>query len=297
MLHEITSAGPVCTLGEGPRWDPERQRLLWVDINNGLLLQATLDSDSLGEVTTEHVAPTVGAFAVGADGNLLVAAHDRLIVLEADGTRRESGTLVPAGHRFNDGAVDPDGRFLVGTLSLGETTWDDRLIRLEHDGTVTVLDDDLGLSNGLAWSRLGNLFYSVDSERHMVFVREYEPSTGRTGERHAFVSVTDGYPDGICVDAEDHIWVAVWGAGAVHRYSPGGQLVAVVDIPAPHTTAVAFAGPRCDLMVVTSATEGLTPQETIEYPASGQLFLLPATTPGVTGTPWRTAPLPDTSSL
>jgi sugar lactone lactonase YvrE len=284
--------GPACALGEGPRWDQARQRLVWVDIDNGLLLEAQLDGTTIGAVTTRPIARTLGAATPTDDGGVLAAAHDRLVLLGADGTRHESRRLVPEGHRFNDGAVDPAGRYLVGTLSLGTTTWDEQLLRLEQDGSVTVLDDDLGLSNGLAWSTDGSRLFSVDSERQVVFVRDYDVATGETGTRAAWAEVRDGFPDGIWMDAEDHLWVAVWGAGVVHRFSPSGDRVSSLPVPAPHTTAITFAGTAHDVMVVTTADTGLNDQQRAACPGSGRLFTTRVPVPGLACTPWSPGPLP-----
>jgi sugar lactone lactonase YvrE len=291
-MTELIAGGPVCVLGEGPRWDDATSRLAWVDIDQGLLLQAELDGERLGPVTTLQVAETLGAATPAADGGVLAAAHDRLVVLGPDGQRSASRQLVPAGHRFNDGAVDPAGRYLVGTLSLGDVMWDEQLIRLETDGSVTVIDDDLGLSNGLAWSSDGSRFFSVDTERHAVFVRDYDVAGHEVGERRTWVEVSDGYPDGIWMDAEDHLWVAVWGGGVVHRFSPQGDKVASVAVPAPHSTAVTFAGADHDVLVVTSATTGLSPEQRAQFPCSGQLFTSRAPVPGLPCTPWQPGPLP-----
>ena len=292
MQVGLTPHGPACTLGEGPRWDAAAERLVWVDIDNGTLLDAPIEGTSLGAVRARQLASTLGAAAPASDGSVLAAAHDRLVQIAPDGSRRESRVLVPAGHRFNDGAVDPAGRYLVGTLSLGAVSWDEQLLRLEHDGTVTLIDDDLGLSNGLAWSADGSCFYSVDTERRTVFARDYDEMTGEVGERRTWVEVTGGHPDGIWVDAEDHVWVAVWGAGAVHRYSPRGVLVATLLVPAPHTTAVTFAGPARDVLVVTTAARGMADGQHAQYPDAGRVFTGRSPVPGLAANPWAAGPLP-----
>jgi sugar lactone lactonase YvrE len=278
-------------LGEGPRWDPDRDRLLWVDIERGLVLEGVLDSEEV-RCTRRHELPgTAGAVAFATDGSLLVAAHDRLVHLDSQG-RSATAALLPPGRRFNDGAVDPAGRFLVGTLALDGGAHGQQLFRLERDGSVTVLDDDLTLSNGLAWSADGSWFYSVDTGRGQVFKREYDGATGDVGERLPWLSIDDGYPDGIAVDEADHVWVAVWGAGEVRRFSPEGRLEEVVSVPAPNTSAVAFAGSRRDKLVITTARSGLTESELKVAPASGQLFMTAVAVPGLPSSAWQRCPLP-----
>ena len=153
---------------------------------------------------------------------------------------------------------------------------------MRQDGTLHVLDDDLTLSNGLAWSVEGTALYSVDTERRRISVRPYDPTTGETGSRETFVELEDGYPDGICLDADGGLWVAIWGLGRVHRYATDGSLDRVIEVPAPHTSAVAFAGHDLDILVITTASDGLTPAQRREFPDSGRLF---TTRPGVAGHP------------
>jgi sugar lactone lactonase YvrE len=115
------------------------------------------------------------------------------------------------------------------------------LVRLEYDGRITGLDRDLGLSNGLAWSSDGRHMFSVDTLRRTIYVREYDSATGETGQRRVHIRLDDGYPDGIAMDADDHLWVAVWGAGEIRRFAPGGSTVDSFGVPAvpirsPHRT-------------------------------------------------------------
>ena len=236
---------------------------------------------------------TVGAVAVGDDGSLLVAGRQRLLVLHPDGTRLEGPRVVRAGEhrRLNDAGTDPAGRFLVGTLALGEPTGREVLVRLDHDGSLTTLDDDLTLSNGLGFSPDGTLLYSVDTLRHVIHVRAYDPSTGEVGERREHLRVEPGYPDGIAVDQRGDLWVAVWGAGAVHRYDPAGALQQVVPVPAPHTSSVALCGDDLRTLVVTTATEGLSADRLAAHPLSGRLFTTRVDVPGVPVAPWRSASL------
>lgn len=263
----------ICELGEGPVWDPIRQELLWLDIRRGTVHVGELDAT--GRVTqTDSVAfsETVGSLAVAVDGTWIVAgAHgvfphpgDRLgdaVALIGDGEAR----------RTNDGKPDPAGRFVVGTLALEGESTSEVLVRIDAAG-VTVIDDDLTLSNGLAWSDDGATMYSVDTLRGLIYARDYDPESGAVGERRTFLEITDGFPDGICLDAEEHIWVAVWGSGQARRYAPTGELVDVIEVPAPHVSSVAFAGSGLDTLIITTATQDLTDEQLEQYPLSGQLF-------------------------
>ncbi|BCJ50170.1 hypothetical protein Asp14428_16450 [Actinoplanes sp. NBRC 14428] len=230
------------------------------------------------------------AVAVAADGELLVAERETLTRVALDGTRTEIARVLPAGApgRLNDGAVDPAGRFLIGSLDPGERSGTEVLVRLDA-GDLTVLDADLTLSNGLAWSPAGDRLYSIDTIPRTVWVRDYDPATGATGERREAFRLTDGFPDGMCADADGNLWIAVWGGGRVERRTPEGRLLATVAVDAPHTTSMAFAGPDLDLLVVTTATTGFAPGELAAHPHSGRLFTARVDAAGLPGTYWNPA--------
>lgn len=267
----------VCRLGEGPYWDAPRRRLLWVDIDAGAVHEGRLEGDRVVPVRSTHVDGTVGAVVCSAAGDLLVAGAQRTF----PGPRVTSGP-----RRLNDGACDPAGRFLVGTLPLHGSGGPQTLVRIEADGSLTVLDDDLALSNGLAWSVDGTRMYSADTDAHVVRVRSYDAGTGEVGRRQDWLRLGDDLPDGLCVDAEDHVWVALWGSGRVARFTPDGKLVGVVDVPAPATTSVAFVGDDLGTLLITTATSDVSAADLAAHPDSGRLFVAHV---GVTGhpvTPW-----------
>jgi sugar lactone lactonase YvrE len=276
-------------LGEGPVWDAARDRLLWVDIEGGAVLEGVLDGDAITVSGRTGFDTMVGAVAVAADGTLLVAAQERLVVQHPDGTREEGPRVVPAGEarRLNDGGTDPAGRFLVGTLSLGGPSQREVLVRLETDGRLTVLDDDLSLSNGLAWSSDGRRMFSVDTLARTVSVRDYDVGSGAVGTRRVHLRLEDGFPDGIAMDAADHLWVAVWGGGEVRRYAPDGALVERVATGAPHTSSVAFAGDDLRLLVITTATSELSEEQLQAHPDSGRMFTARVDVPGLPVAPWQ----------
>jgi sugar lactone lactonase YvrE len=273
----------VFVLAEGPLWDARRDRLLWVDIQQGLVLEGLLDGDRILVTGRHEFTEPVGAVTVDDGGRLLVAAGERLVVLDLDGARTEIARVVPAGQarRLNDGKTDPAGRYLVGTRAFGPSSTE-VLARLRPDGDLEIIDDDLTLANGLAWSPDGSLLYSIDTLVGHVWVRDYDPRTGAAGERRPFVGLTDGYPDGMCVDADGQVWVAVWGRGEIRRFDASGTLIGRVAVDAPHTSSVAFAGPNLDLLVITTATDELDDAQRAAFPDSGRLFTADV---GVAGAP------------
>jgi sugar lactone lactonase YvrE len=272
-------------LAEGPTWDPVRGELLWVDVEAGLVMAGTLALDGYIAVReTLAMGCRVGAVAVAANGDWLIAAADHLYRRTPGGPCTVVRRMLPggSGRRLNDGKPDPAGRFVVGTMPLVDgTSTTEELLLVEGD-RVAVLDTDLMLSNGLAWSPGGRRMYSVDTFRRVVYRRPWDPATGTPGARATHLTFDDGYPDGICVDADGHLWVAMWGLGEVRRYAPDGTLVSTIPVPAPHTSSVAFAGPNLDVLVITSAKRDLVSDELARYPAAGALF---TTRPGVGGLP------------
>jgi len=263
-------------LAEGPTWDAERSRLLWVDIMDGAVYTGTIGEDDTISIVDRYDFPdTAGAVAVSETGELLVAGRHRLYVRRLDG-RVESGPVLISGdgRRFNDGKPDPRGRYVVGTKGDGDGP---ESLLLVEDGRARILDADLTLSNGLAWSPDARALYSVDTLSRRIHVRAYDPATGETGDRRELLvfegeGESHGYPDGITIDVDSHLWVAMWGAGCVLRISPQGEIVARIDLPVPHVSCPTFAGEDLDLLIITTATEGLSVQQLVEHPLSGRLF-------------------------
>lgn len=296
VAHPASSVS--CKLGEGPLWDADRQRVLWVDIMRGEVLEGTLDDDQIILAGLRSFDGMVGAVVADAQGRLLVAGQESLIVEDTDGSRVVGPRIVPEGvdSRTNDGAVDPQGRFLIGTLALDDRRDQERLVRVDDDG-LTLIDDDLGLSNGLAWSPDGSLFYSVDTAAQTIWVRDYDGPSGTMGERREHLVVDGGHPDGMCVDSAGGLWVAVWGAGEVRHFSHAGELLDTVSVAAPHTSSVAFVGPGLDLLLITTAQKDLTDEQLAEWPDSGRLFAARVGATGLPLTPWSGKPLPASSTF
>jgi sugar lactone lactonase YvrE len=285
IVRTATEASYV--LAEGPVWDGARGRFLWVDIPEGRVLTGRLRADGTIEETQRISLPTVAsAVAFTSAGGLLVAAGASLVTIDDQGSCADIALVLRPDHigRLNDGKVDPQGRFVVGSHSGGSESTGEILVVVDGD-QVTLLDDDLTLSNGLAWTSDGASFFSIDTFRRLIYRRPWSPE-GPAGAREIFAHVEDGYPDGMTIDAEDHLWVAIWGGGRVDRYSPDGERVASVDIPAPHVSSVSFAGDDLRTLVVTTSVEGLTEDQLAAFPDSGRLFTFEPGVAGLPQTPW-----------
>lgn len=284
-------------LAEGPVWSASTNAVLWVDIERGQVFVGELDEDWVTEVRSVQFAGRVGVAVPGPNGSLLVAEEHRLTKVESDG-KLSAGPLVVEdsdSSRTNDGACDPQGRFLIGTMAYDGLGGHDRLSRVEDDGSLLTLDADLGISNGVAWSPEGAIMYNADTLRGVVWARDYDSVSGEVGPRREHLRV-EGYPDGICVDRVGNIWVAVWGAGEVRCYSSDGAVRDVVAVSAPHVSSVAFVGQDLERLLITTASRDLDERGLAQYPDAGRLFLVDV---GVAGAPtyewsgsWGTA-VPD----
>lgn len=291
MQHlTATPAAPsAAEHGEGPRWDADRAELLWVDISAGLLRRATVGGDGvLTEVAAHRGGDTVGAVAPVATGGWLLAAGGGFTHLAGDGTARvllelagEGGTEDSGGTRMNDAACDPAGRFLAGTMAFEQRPGAGALYCLDLDGTVRTLLDGLTVSNGLGWSPDGGTFYLADSGPGLLRAYDYDVAAGTLGAGRVLLEFSpDAVADGLTVDDEGCLWTALWGGGQVRRYSPDGELLAVVEVPVAQTSACCFAGADRDLLVVTTSTEGMSGADRAAQPHAGRLF---TARPGVTG--------------
>ncbi|GLW03132.1 SMP-30/gluconolactonase/LRE family protein [Streptomyces lavendulae] len=281
-------------LPEGPVWHAGRGDLLWVDITAGLVHRARLvdrDDDSglpdLGPGTTVTFDRPVGAVAPCASGGLIAAAGTSFLRVDEAGVATEfARPAVPddgTPRRMNDAKCDPAGRLLAGTMAYDATAGAGALYRLDPDGTVTTVLGSVTISNGLGWGPDGRLLYYADSPTRRVDVFDHDPATGALSARRPFADTgSAGLPDGLAIDTEGRVWVAVWGAGQVRAYTPDGALHAVVTVPASQVSSCAFAGPDLDLLVITTAAEGLTAEQLAAESHAGRIFIC---RPGATGLP------------
>ena len=228
----MTSEAIPCTttqtvLGEGLRWDGRRQEILGVDILTGRVYRGRVDDDgSLSLVGHYQLPATVGAIApVHDDEGWILAAGRGFLHLSPDGSVRPIVDVTPAGTRMNDGACDPHGRFWAGTLTDDFRPGGGALYRLDTDGRVTVVRRDLTISNGLGWSPDGATMYLADSGPRVVYAFSFDVASGTLSDDRPFVTIAEevGTPDGLTVDSDGDVWVAIYGGGQIHRYSPTGS--------------------------------------------------------------------------
>jgi sugar lactone lactonase YvrE len=272
------------TLGEGPVWDDREQCIWWVDI----LGESIHRTDPLtGHDDVVPVGQMVGALGLRQNGGLVVAARDGFIAIDPASGRIERLADVEADRpssRMNDGKVDPQGRFWAGTTDIDHRPGLGTLYRLDADHTVTPMLTDVAISNGLDWTADSATMYFIDTPTRRIDRLSFEPSTGSISDRRPAVSIRPGAggPDGMTLDAEDHLWVALWDGWAVERYSPNGDLELRVDVPAAQTSSCTFGGPELDALYITTAQKDFPAGGMADQPHAGGLF---ACRPGVRGRP------------
>jgi sugar lactone lactonase YvrE len=254
-------------LAEGPRWDAVARRLLWVDIEGREL--HVLENLEDRAIALEAM---VGAATPTSSGAVLVALADRLALVDLADESVRTLVLLPHGPalRSNDGACDAAGRFWIGTMALAETPGAGALYR--YDGRLERVLDGVTLSNGIGWTRDDTRMYYIDSPVQRIDLFDFELASGRVDDRRPFVSIdeSDGIPDGLTVDDEGGVWVALYGGSCVHRYDESGQLDAVLEVPAKNVTSCCFGGGDGRSLFVTTAAP------------DGNVYV---TQPGVTGPP------------
>lgn len=259
-------------LGEGLRL--RGRDLLMVDILTGRLLRLDPRTPGPAEVVAALDVP-LGAVAPvrGEPGRFVAAAGTGVALLSEGGApewlaRPEDGAAAPM--RMNDGCCAPDGRFWAGSMAYDGTPGAGSLYRADPDGRVTRVLEGYTVPNGPAFTADGARMYLADSAEGRIDAYEISPD-GTPGARTVFARVGDGSPDGMQVDARGHLWVAVWGAGRVHRYDPDGTLERVVDLPAAQPTSVCVVDAPDPRLFVTSAATGLDRPG----PGDGALFSVP----------------------
>jgi sugar lactone lactonase YvrE len=292
--HAIAATTEQTQLGEGARWDARRDELLRVDILAGHVYRDRVaDDGQLIPVRTYTVPFTVGAIApVQDDEGWLLAAGRGFFRLSPDGSWRSIAEVAPAETRMNDAACDPQGRFWAGTVAHDHHAGGGALYRLDRDGRTELMLSGMTVSNGLDWSRDGSTMYLADSGPRIVQSFAFDGERGTISEPRVLIEIPEevGTPDGLTVDADGDLWVAVFGAGQVRHYSPDGALRETLALPAIQATSCAFAGPGLYRLYVTSATEGWTDEQRRVAPDAGLVYRFDTDATGLPATSFRPEP-------
>ncbi len=259
------------TLGEGPLWDVEQQRLYWLDSFDGRILRCTADGR---ELRAWDVGQKIGSMALRREGDRALVAlqggiHD-LDLASGELTLIHAPEPDLPHNRLNDGKVDRQGRFVFGSMDTREESASGRLYRLDPDLSLHVLDEGIICYNGPCWSPDGSTLYFTDTWTGEQWSYAYDTATGTVGERRTrnrIDTAGGGAADGATVDAEGYLWQALVYAGQLVRYTPDGQVDRIIEMPVKKVTSVMFGGPELDVLYVTSMARPPLPR----FPGDGQL--------------------------
>jgi sugar lactone lactonase YvrE len=270
---------PIAFHAEGAVWSDAWGGLKWVDMLRGDVLSLGADG-SVGRLVTG--SPVAAMVRPRVAGGFVVVTEREFTLWGADGVREWASEPVweeAAGIRFNEGGCDPEGRLLCGSIAYDESPGVAAVWRLDPDRQIERMFGDVTISNGLGFTADGSRMFYVDTPTGRVDV--FDSVDGVLSGRRPFVQIADGagHPDGLWVDAEDGVWVALYGGGAVHHYDASGTLADVVELPVTNVTSCTFGGPDLSTLYITTSREGVAEGE---QPLAGALFSAPA---GVRGTP------------
>ena len=273
-----------CELGEGVFWHPLQERLFWFDILNKTLFSATAGGIMIDRFAFD--TPVTAAGVIDAD-NLAIASAAGIYKLELSTDTRELIAPLEAdkhGNRSNDGRVGPAGGFWIGTMALHDPAHNPAgSLYQVRGGEVTTILTGIHIPNATCFSPDGRTAYFTDGVTRVIRKVAIDRETGLpVGPWEDFTKTEPpGEPDGAVADSEGYIWNAVWNAGSVIRYAPDGSIDRVVKVPVSRPTCPAFGGPDLKTLYITSAREGLTPEQLALEPLAGGVFAINVDVPGL----------------
>ena len=270
-----------CINAEGPVWDERTGTFYFIDVEAGKIF-----SHKDGKLTSWDAGEQIGCAVLRESSGMIAGLKSGLYAVDCpNGDKKllcDPEADLP-GNRFNDGKVDPAGALLAGTMALASQPGDPptgALYRLAADGAVTKLVTNVYLANGLAWADDGRMLYFVDTLAQTVTRYAYDPAKGTVSDPKVIITVpeADGHPDGMTIDEEGKLWIALWGGGAISRWDPEtGQMLAKYALPALNVSSCCFGGENMDTLFITTASQDT---DTHVYPLAGNVFCMK---PGVKG--------------
>jgi len=276
-------------VGESPVWHPVESALYWVDIDGRAVHRLHPAS---GKHSAWTMATEPSAIAVDQDNNLVVATRAGFVYLNTSSGDVEDLVAAPydtAIMRFNDGRVDPRGRFWVGTIYEPRDAQKAEMYVLDKGALRQAWSGGMTNSNGLAWSPDGATMYHADTTSHRVDAYDYDVASGTPSNQRNLVAFQDdkkaqdygGRPDGAAIDSEGNYWVAMFEGARIVKLSPTSELLAEIQLPVRCPTSVCFGGPDLRTLYVTSASQGRSAQELEQYPHSGKVLAFHVDVPGI----------------
>jgi len=262
-------------LGEGPFWNTPTQKLGWVNILKGEL---HFLASEMGVDQVYNFNQYIGFAVPRASGEYLIGLQNGIANINLENTNltwiAQPESNIP-GNRFNDGKCSPDGRLFAGTMAVDERPEAGSLYRLDKDSSICTVISPVSISNGLAWSPDGRKLYYIDTPTSSIVAYDYDLQTGSIQNPHVVIRIPaeTGWPDGMTIDHEGMLWIALWNGAKVVRYNPGnGQKIGEISLPALNVTSCTFGGPNYSRLFITTAWKGMTPQQRDRYPESGDIF-------------------------
>lgn len=260
-------------LAEGPFYDHRYDRLSWVDIPEG-----TINTLQNGEYSVIKLQSMVGAAIPlkESDGFIAACTDGLYIVRDGQVTRvLDMSSQYKNYQRSNDAKCDSMGRIWFGSSSLDEELGVGGDLYMFDKNQLTKVIPDTKIANGMSWSADGTKFYWADSLDNAVYVFDYDMESGSISNRRVLCEITDGVPDGLCIDNNDNLWIAIWGGRRVeNRDGKTGELLGKVIVDAEHVTCCCFGGTNMDILYITTSGDGLSGE------GDGRIFKC---SPGVTG--------------
>lgn len=270
-------------LGEGAIWNYRTGELMWVNIKGKILNFYNPVSGLNKEMLTGQM---VGTVVPAESGQVLVALQNGIYSLDPEtGTKKllADPEADKPDNRFNDGKCDPAGRLWAGTMSLVGAKQAGALYRFDPDTSIHKMVDGVGTSNGIVWSADKTKMYYIDTPTRQVMGYDYDNETGDISHPKVAVEIPEGagYPDGMTIDEEDNLWVALWGGSAVVCFNPeNGELIRKIEVPAKNVTSCAFGGNDLGTLYITTARESTSDEDLQKFPHAGGVFKI---RPGVKG--------------
>lgn len=262
-------------VGEGPIWDPENRELIWVDVTKGYIHSWNLNSGSLHSLS---LGLHIGAVGLHSDSSLVAAVRDGFAIVDRESGNMEylASVLQDQETRFNDGKCDPLGRFVAGTMRYQPSPATAALYSCDATGRVKTILGEVGLSNGLCWDEKGETVFFIDTLTGSISRFDYDLESGELHNRTTFFSFkeSDGSPDGMTIDAEGNLWVALWAGAKVVRIDASGRLVQEIPLPVSQPTSVTFGGENLDQLFITSARYQLSSSQLESQPLAGSIFVI-----------------------
>lgn len=263
------------TLGEGALWNEKDQFLYWVDI---MEQQVMIFDPATGDNRAISTGSDVGTVVQRESGGAMIAVRDGFASLDLEtGAVEMVAEQKVDGVRFNDGKCDPQGRFWAGTMAYDSTEGAGSLYLIDADFSVRTMIESVSISNGLVWTSDRQTFYYIDSPTHQVQAFDYDDVTGDISNHRIAIEIDGeeyGAPDGMTIDSDDNIWVAMWGGGSVTHWNPQtGELLGQIEVPgAKQVTSCALGGPELNELFITTASIDLDEEALQEQVNAGILF-------------------------